>query len=70
MTYNFNQRVRICTLTGENFAPEWKEKGAVVKPRRENLPMPGDDWYLVRFDAGGKMCLHGSVLMADNEARP
>lgn len=58
-------RIRIRTLTGPAFSPEWKETGTVMKPRACNLPMP-DGYNLIRFDAGGSLCVHDSSLMADN----
>jgi hypothetical protein len=64
--YRPNQTVRVKRLVGPYFEPDWKEKATIARPRAINLPMPGPDWYLVRFDDGGKLCIHASNLMADN----
>lgn len=36
------------------------EQAVIVKPRRENLPLPGPDWHIVKFADGGKLCVHAS----------
>jgi hypothetical protein len=38
------------------------EKGTVVKPLPNELPLPGDDWNIVCFDAGGGLCIHNDSL--------
>lgn len=47
---------------------EYSATGVVVKPRAANLPMPGPDWRLVRFDDGrGQLCVHVDMLAARNQ---
>ena len=36
------------------------ERAVICKPRKENLPSPGPGWYVVKFDAGGKLYAHES----------
>lgn len=36
------------------------ERARIVRPRAENLPLPGDGWHIVRLNAGGKVCIHES----------
>lgn len=61
-------RVRINTLTGPRFESDWSETGRVRKPRAEELPLPGPNWNIVRFDRDGAvLCVHDSMLMACNE---
>ncbi len=43
------------------------ETAVIVKPRKVNLPMPGPDWFLIKFDSDGKMlCAHRSMLAVRN----
>ena len=57
-------RVRGFTMAFE----ETSEAARIVKPRKVNLPMPGPDWYLVRFDIdGGVLCAHRDRLMLAND---
>lgn len=45
----------------------WEQTGRICKPRAENLPLPSDDWFIVKFDDdGGKLCIHRSNLMVRN----
>jgi hypothetical protein len=35
------------------------EQMVIVKPRKVSLPLPGPDWYIVKFIRdGGLMCMH------------
>lgn len=35
------------------------EQVVVVKPRKASLPLPGPDWYIVKFIRdGGRLCMH------------
>ena len=44
------------------------ELAMVVRPRKENLPMPGPGWHVVRFADGGKLCVHESGFrVIDNQ---
>jgi hypothetical protein len=36
------------------------ETGRIVKPRAGHAPPLG--WYLVQFDTGGRLCVHGDML--------
>jgi hypothetical protein len=36
------------------------ERARVVKPRAENLPLPGPGWHIVQYETGGKLCMHES----------
>ena len=36
------------------------ERARICRPRPENLPLPGPGWHIVRFEAGGKLCVHES----------
>lgn len=39
----------------------------ICKPRAENLPLPGPDWFIIQFADGGKACMHKSNFrMIDN----
>ena len=68
MTLTPGTPVRICHLPLGATEWVWEQKGTIRKPRAENLPLPSDDWYIVKFDdGGGKMCLHRSSLMVCND---
>lgn len=36
------------------------ERLTICRPRAENLPLPGPGWHIVKFDSGGKLCMHES----------
>lgn len=39
------------------------ELGTIVKPRKSQLPAPGDGWYVIRFDdGGGQLYIHRSMF--------
>ena len=43
------------------------ETATIVKPRKANLPLPGPDWYLIKFDSdGGKACIHRNMFAISN----
>lgn len=47
---------------------QFSETGQIVKPRAENLPMPGPDWRIVKFDSdGAKVCMHIEMMAVRNE---
>lgn len=47
---------------------EHSETGRIVKPRKESLPLPGPDWFIVQFDSDGKKaCIHRSMFVVRNE---
>jgi hypothetical protein len=47
--------------TVETFNGDIPERAVIVEPRTENLPLPSDEWYVIRFDEdGGKLCVHQS----------
>lgn len=44
------------------------ETGTVLRPRKESLPKPGPDWFLVRFDHdGGKLYIHREMFAVSNQ---
>lgn len=46
---------------------EHSEAGTIVKPRKESLPLPGPDWFVIKFDADGKKaCIHRSMMAVRN----
>jgi hypothetical protein len=46
---------------------EHSATGTIVRPRKSELPLPGDGWFIVRFDdTGGKMCIHESMMVVRN----
>lgn len=51
---------------------EWRvtwEAARILKPRPENLPLPGPGWHIVKFDAGGTLCVHENRFrVVDNGA--
>jgi hypothetical protein len=59
-------RVHILSFVGASFEPCWKEKGIVCRPRR-GAGIPSDEWSIVEFDAGGRLCVHRSRLMVAND---
>jgi hypothetical protein len=47
---------------------EHSETGKIVKPRKENLPLPGADWFIIKFDRDGKKaCIHRSMMAISNQ---
>jgi hypothetical protein len=47
---------------------EHSELATIVKPRREQLPKPGDDWFLIKFELDGKkIYCHRDMLAAANQ---
>jgi hypothetical protein len=44
------------------------ERAIIVRPRAENLPLPGPGWHIVKFDRdGGELCMHeSSFRIIDN----
>lgn len=58
-------RVRLLSFVGRTFERDWSQTGCIVKTRH---PMPGPDWYPVRFDdSGGVLCVHRDRLMVCND---
>lgn len=57
-----NQTVRIAAYPFGG-GVDWSEKGRIVRPDTALK-----DWYIVRFDRGGRLCVNASRLMADNES--
>lgn len=44
---------------------EHSETGTIVKPRRgEGTPTP--DWFIIRFDEGGRACIHREMFSLAN----
>jgi hypothetical protein len=66
-----NTRVRIESLVGPTFEPDWSETGRTRKPiKSKGEDVPGPDWSLVRFDStSGSLCIHNNRLMVCNEQR-
>ena len=47
---------------------EHSETGIICRPRKANLPMPGPDWLIVKFDRdGAKACIHRDMLAVSNQ---
>jgi len=36
------------------------ERLMICRPRKENLPLPGPGWHIVKFEDGGKLCMYES----------
>lgn len=45
---------------------QFSETGTILRPRKVNLPLPGPDWYMISFDAGGGACIHRSMFTLAN----
>jgi len=44
------------------------ETGTIIKPPKVSLPLPGSDWYVIKFDVdGGKNCIHRSMFNVSND---
>ena len=47
---------------------QFSETAVIVKPRKENLPLPGPDWFIIRWDSDGKKaCCHRDMLAVRND---
>ena len=43
------------------------ETGTVCRPTKENLPMPGPEWFVVKYDRdGAKAVIHRNMLALAN----
>jgi len=42
------------------------EPVTIVRRVKNVTSIPNDEWYLIRFDDGGKLCTHASRLTAGN----
>lgn len=61
--FKHRQRVAFRRLVGPDFAEDWTEKATIlVTKRRHHQPPPG--YWVVRFDDGGSLCVHGQALRA------
>jgi hypothetical protein len=47
---------------------QFSEPGVIMRPRKVNLPFPGPDWYVVKFDAGGALCIQRRGFAIANDA--
>ncbi len=46
---------------------EHSETGAICRPTAASLPLPGPDWFVIKFDADGrKLCIHRSMFNVVN----
>ncbi len=46
---------------------EHSETGTICRPRAENIPLPGPDWFIIKFDLDGKKaCIHRSMFNLAN----
>jgi len=44
------------------------ETGTIIKPPKVSLPLPGPDWYVIKFDSdGGRLCIHRSMFAVSNQ---
>ncbi len=53
-------------------ALDWSQTwcpATICKPRRENLPLPGEGWHIIQYPDGAKMCCHETRFrVIDNRA--
>lgn len=74
MTKLTNDRIHFEPGTKIRVTTKHSFTGTIVKPRAENLPLPGPDWFIVKIDgprypgSSGKLCIHRSSLAIRNEA--
>ncbi len=62
MTFKPKQKVRILTLVGPRFEEDWSQRGTICKPLKSQLPLPSPEWFIVKFDDGGSLCIHQGQL--------
>lgn len=54
---------------GHGFPTVAPETMTICRPRKAELPLPGEDWHIVKFADGGKACMHASRFrVVDNRA--
>ena len=50
----------ICeTRPAAGIAPE---RVTIMRPRKAHMPLPGPDWFIVKFADGGGLCMHRDAL--------
>ena len=43
------------------------ETGVICRPTAQSLPLPGPDWYIIKYDFDGKKtCIHCSMFNVAN----
>ena len=46
---------------------EHSETGTICRPTKASLPMPGPDWFVVKYDRDGKKAIiHRNMLALSN----
>ena len=45
---------------------EHSETGTIIKTPKVAIPLPGPDWYVIKFDDGGRLCIHRSMFNVAN----
>jgi hypothetical protein len=65
------QRVAVRTLHPQTFEPSWDERATIVDGRPQSVSLTSGDWYEVRYDDGGRLCVHADQLRAlEGRERP
>jgi hypothetical protein len=60
MTFHHGTRIELHgTPAFDGFPGVAPEAALIVRPRKENLPLR-DGYHLVKFNDGGKLCVHES----------
>jgi hypothetical protein len=58
------QRVAVRRLLGARFDENWDEQATIIDGRPQAVSPTSGDWYAVRFDDGGSICVHETQLRA------
>lgn len=58
------QRVAHQRLVGPTFERDWSERCTVIDGRPQSVSPTSGDWYAVKFDHGGSLCIHETQLRA------
>lgn len=58
------QRVAVLRLLGPTFEKNWDELATVIDGKPQSVSPTSGDWYAVRFDDGGALCIHETQLRA------
>lgn len=47
---------------------QYSETGIICRPRKSQLPLPGPDWFIIKFDIDGKqVCIHRTMFVERND---
>jgi hypothetical protein len=58
------QRVAVQRFDPVTFAPDWSDHGTIIDGKPQSVSPTSGDWYRVRFDHGGALCIHETQLRA------